>query len=240
MTTPLTLKLGALTIEGTQGQLDLIMPTARQVPTVLGARVKPVTLRFVPLATMPDYVPGHKARGLYKARKRLIWLADSLDYPVERTAGHELTHWLIDDWFTPWHRDAVLPFLTPEADSWADHTINGVTDAYRNDVNEAVTVYLSGALYGYAKPAFTSIYGYSVPRASWGDLRSIALATAPGDDLATCQQRVLDLESDLAGAQTDAATWRARADALELAINTEAPLIGASAQRLTDAVGPQT
>jgi hypothetical protein len=173
--------IGKITLTGTREQNQELTPFCREANVALGQCIKPVTVVIKPRADMPLYAPGKHAMGYWKVGPHHIWLADDCFDPAKpdlpaKTLGHELVHTLQDDWFTSYHRKALLPYLRPEPDNWRDPNIGGKYVGYEALPYECIAVWGSAALFNWDRPAYSTLYKRKIAAADWPEVKTIMVA----------------------------------------------------------------
>lgn len=181
--------VGRVTISGTQTQIEKVKPFVKKATDLLDRRIDPLTLRIVPRADMPvAFIKKDgtivRAEGHWSDRRNLMRLADDVFGPKQdllrdKILGHEFTHTVFSDWLGKWHRRQLLPVITPAADNWNDLTIGDTWEGYVADPSEALACYGSAALFGWAKPAYSTLYLRRIAQADYPKVKAILLATAP-------------------------------------------------------------
>jgi hypothetical protein len=97
----------------------------------------------------------------------------------DKTLGHEFVHVLFSDWLGKWHRKQLLPLITPPADNWNDTTIGDRQEGYEADPSEALACWGSAALFGWDKPAYSTLYLRKILATNFAKTKVLLLATAP-------------------------------------------------------------
>lgn len=182
-----TKQIGQITLEGTKAELDALTPFTKKAVDLLSHRIDAFNLKVVARADMP--IAGQtkdgkiiRAEGHWSLRLRLMRLADDLfdrQLLLDKTEGHEFVHVLQSDWFGRWHRRKLLPFLTPPADNWNDLTIGDNYLGYIADPIEGFACWDSAALFGWEKPAYSTLYERKIRATDFAAVKEISLATAP-------------------------------------------------------------
>lgn len=182
-------KIGPVTMIGTQAELDMMRAFVTTATTLLGTRIDPFTLETrereqMPIAFVKKNGDIVYARGHWSSRKRRMLcskdlLVAALDLLRDKTLGHEFVHVLFSDWLGKWHRKQLLPLITPEADDWNDMTISDTWEGYVADPSEALACYGSAALFGWAKPAYSTLYTRRILQSDYPKAKTLLLATAP-------------------------------------------------------------
>ncbi len=174
--------IGPFTFKMTQGQFDALVGFANRANALMGRLIDPVEIVVRKRTEMPKYGPGPKdfSRGFWRSGPRRILLADDIFDPKkplldEKTLGHEVFHVIQDDHFTRFHRRRLLPFITPEADNWNDMTIGDEFKGYPALPYEAMACYGSAALFGWEKPAYSSLYLRKIEAADFDEVKAITL-----------------------------------------------------------------
>jgi hypothetical protein len=181
--------IGRVTVKGTDEEVAALTPFVTKATTLLGTRIDPFNLLTRERSKMPVY--GYeadgtplRARGHWSSRLRRMLVSKDLFQKGEtlerdKVLGHEFVHVIFSDWMGKWHRRQLLPVIQPPADSWNDLTIGDKYEGYFADPSEALACYGSAALFGWAKPAYASIYLRRITQENFPKTKTILLSTAP-------------------------------------------------------------
>lgn len=182
-------QIGRVRVTGTQAQVDALRPFVTKATKLLDTRIDPLELSVRPRAKMPSYGTAAdgtalRSRGHWSSRLRRMLIADDLFQEGDallrdKTLGHEFVHVLFSDWMGKWHRRQLLPLITPPCDGWNDMTIGDKFIGYPADPDEALACYGSAALFGWAKPAYSTLYKRRILQEDYPKTKSLLLATAP-------------------------------------------------------------
>jgi hypothetical protein len=182
-------QIGRVTIVGSQAEIDALTTFVTTATDLLGRRIDPFTLETrarenMPIAFKKADGTVVRARGLWSDRRRRMLISQDLfgtglQLLRDKTVGHEFVHALFSDWLTRWHRRQLLPFINPDADGWNDLTIGDDWQGYVADPSEALACYGSAALFGWTKPAYSTLYSRRILQADYPKVKALLLATAP-------------------------------------------------------------
>lgn len=185
----MTLLIGQVTLNGSDAQNARMQPFVQAAVDLLGDRFKPVTVEVRTRVSMPRYRdprPGDKptdghAEGFWRAGPRRILIADDViprdDLP--ETLGHEWIHLLFEDWFTPGQKRTLLGYLDPRPENYSDTQVNGKDRGYPALPEECIAVWGSAALFGFAKPAYSSLYKRTISGVVYPAVKAVMLGTLP-------------------------------------------------------------
>ncbi len=199
--------IGPITIVGTADEIASVRPFVMKAVPILGNRIKPVTVVFRPADRMPPRGDGGPSFGRSKLAARKILLLDEIeDYPVAKDLGHELCHFLDEDWLTKAQRVDLMAFMEPKPKGWGDDRIG----KYVSLPSECFAAWGSAAIFGFNKPAWARFYRVRrIPQAAWEHVAEIALADRgpaepeapePGPPPDPLQLRIDELETALRSA----------------------------------------
>lgn len=181
--------IGRVTTHGTQAQVEALESFVKEATDVLGTRIDRLDLEVadrskMPVAFVKDDGTKVRAEGHWSERRRLMRCADDLfeaqkDLLRDKTLGHEFVHVLFSDWMGKWHRRQLLPLISPPADNWSDLTIGDNWLGYVADPSEALACYGSAALFGWTKPAYSTLYKRRILQTDYSKAKALLLTTAP-------------------------------------------------------------
>lgn len=181
--------VGHVTIHGTDAQVNALTPFITTATDLLGRRIDLLDLEVrardkMPVAFVKDNGTVVHAEGHWSDRLRRMLVADDLfgdglALKRDKTLGHEFVHVLYSDWFTKWHRRQLLPLLTPEADNWFDETIGDEWMGYVAAPTEGFACWGSAALFGWDKPAYSTLYLRRIRTVDFPHAKQITLAPSP-------------------------------------------------------------
>lgn len=204
MTDLVTVPIGPLTYQMTQGQLDQLGDVPARIASEYGNRLDAATVLTRAYTDMPLIREGMRARAMWRERSRRIILSTPFgQYDVQATLGHEATHTLSDDWLTRAHRKAILPYLEPLPAGWYDLTIGDNPPTYEASPEECFATWGAVACLG-TRPAFPKLYQRRIQSAHYATVKAIALASPDAPDpVAELQRQLAESQAALAAVTQD-------------------------------------
>jgi hypothetical protein len=182
-------QIGRVTIYGTPNEITALTAFVEEATELLGTRIDRLDLYTRERANMPIAFKREdgtvvRARGFWSDRRRQMGISKDLfgkdlDLLRDKTVGHEFVHVIFSDWLTRWHRRQLLPLITPDADGWNDMSIGDDWQGYVADPSEALACYGSAALFGWVKPAYSTLYTRRIAQADYPKTKALMLTTAP-------------------------------------------------------------
>jgi hypothetical protein len=141
----------------TELQKDTIKPALEEMATIVGDRLKPITLVPKTAQQMPDYAPGLHAYGVWKGwvtknNRREIWYWDEVDrYRVRPTIQHEGMHAFDSHAMDEAKRAEVMALMAPKPLKWTSGRYWGKYPY------ECYAVFGSAALFGIVYPPYATL-----------------------------------------------------------------------------------